>query len=113
MQLPVAASQLLVGNERAASALSHAPWPCSLRDDVRRHGGDMSDANDQVAQEFASTLNRHGHAFQAAVLEEARRLYDNGDSQFVLDVAEFPVQIRNAATRIDLVLRHRRRDVLL
>jgi hypothetical protein len=68
----------------------------------------MADDIEQIAHEFANTLNRHGFAFQAAVLEEARRLADNGLSRFAPDVTEFPVELRSSQTRIDFVLRNRR-----
>ncbi len=73
----------------------------------------MSDDLQQVANELGSTLNRHGFAFQAAVLEEVRRIGATGASQFYFEVAEFPVQVGSSNTRIDFVLRHQRRFLVL
>lgn len=63
--------------------------------------------SDQVAQEFINTLNRHGYAFQFAVLNEAKRLRESGMSALDFEVSEFPVQVRGASTRIDFVLKKR------
>lgn len=73
----------------------------------------MAESSEQVAQEFASAINRHGFAFQAAVLHEARRLRNGGKSQFDPEVVEFPVQVQSSPTRIDLVLHHKSHGLLL
>lgn len=55
-------------------------------------------------------LNQHGYAFHYRVLEEAKRLFEENTSPWLFEAAEFPVEIKNKDTRIDLILaygRHR------
>lgn len=58
-------------------------------------------------------LNQHGYGFQYAVLQEARRLSGSNESDWVFDVAEFPVSVRGADTRVDFILRHRERPLYI
>jgi hypothetical protein len=55
---------------------------------------------------FHKLLNQHGHGFHFAVLREVQRLFDGRQSRWVFEVAEFPVSVRGADTRVDFVLRH-------
>jgi len=73
----------------------------------------LSGPNEQVTAEFLNTVNRHGYAFQYAVLAEAGRLYTQHRSEYFFEVAEFPVQVRGDPTKIDFVLRHRERRLYL
>ncbi len=68
---------------------------------------------DQVEHEFINTVNRHGYAFQFAVLQRTKQLFDERASPFRFEVSEFPVQIRGAHTRIDFILRKREGQLLL
>ncbi len=68
---------------------------------------------DQIAHEFINTLNRHGHAFQFAVLERVAQLFSSGGSPFSFEVSEFPVQVRGTPTRIDFLLKKRNGQLLL
>ncbi len=79
----------------------------SRPDDEPGHG------NEQVVTEFLNTLNRHGYAFQYAVLCAAKRLYEQNRSDFYFEVSEFPVRVQGVPTRIDFVLRHREKPLRL
>jgi hypothetical protein len=55
---------------------------------------------------FHKLLNQHGHGFHYAVLREVQRLFEEHQSGWVFEVAEFPVSVKGVDTRVDLVLRH-------
>lgn len=61
--------------------------------------------SDHVTQALRALLNRHGYGFQYAVIKEAARAYYEGASQWLFEVAEFPVAVRDENTRVDFVLR--------
>ncbi|HEV7487338.1 MAG TPA: hypothetical protein VGQ65_16825 [Thermoanaerobaculia bacterium] len=67
----------------------------------------------QVEHEFVNVVNRHGYAFQFAVLQRAKQLYEESKSPFRFEVSEFPVQVRGAHTRIDFILKKREGKLLL
>ncbi len=54
---------------------------------------------------FRKTLNSHGYGFQYAVIREAQRLREEGKSEWIFEVSEFPVSVRGKNTHIDLILR--------
>lgn len=68
---------------------------------------------DQVEYEFINAVNRHGYAFQFAVLQRAKQLFDERASPFRFEVSEFPVQVRGTHTRIDFILRKHEGQLLL
>ena len=53
---------------------------------------------------FAQTINRHGYAFQNAVLAATDAAFREGRSRWVFEAAEFPVDLRGSGTRIDFIL---------
>lgn len=57
------------------------------------------------ADDLRKVINRHGHAFQNAVLRHSGELFAAARSRWVFEAAEVPVEIRGAPTRIDFVLR--------
>jgi hypothetical protein len=67
----------------------------------------VSQSEEQKAKAFETALNRQGFAFQYAVGQSAWRLARIGFSNWVPFVAEFPVRVQGADTRIDLILKHR------
>ncbi|HEX6370321.1 MAG TPA: hypothetical protein VF006_15480 [Longimicrobium sp.] len=52
-------------------------------------------------------INRHGHAFQNAVLRRAGELFENRSSKWIFDGVEIPVEVRGHSTRIDFLLHKR------
>ncbi len=63
--------------------------------------------DERVRDAFEKTLNSHGHAFHYAVIERAARLRGEGRSKWLFHAAEFPVEVRGADTRVDLILGRR------
>lgn len=59
---------------------------------------------EEVAQAMQESLNTHGYGFQYAVLGLLNQLRVNRKSAWVLERAEFPVEVRASVTRIDFVL---------
>src|SRR6266567_1778716 len=53
---------------------------------------------------FAAAINRHGYAFQNAVLKRCHDLFDSGKSRWVFEAAEFPAEVNGNGTRIDFIL---------
>lgn len=62
---------------------------------------------EQMKQSFEKGLNRHGYAFQYAVLKVARDMCDFG-SEWIFEASEFPVEVKGTPTKIDFILRHSR-----
>jgi hypothetical protein len=60
-----------------------------------------------VGGSLRKVLSQHGHGFHYAVLRCAERLSDAGRSGWILEAAEFPVQVGESVTHIDFVLRHK------
>ena len=58
-------------------------------------------------------LNRHGYAFQNSVIKTAGELYEAKKSPWIFRVAEFPVDVRDRNTHIDLVLENHDKKLLL
>ena len=56
---------------------------------------------------FGKALNTHGYGFHYSVLKLAQALLEQGESQWIFEAAEFPVQVQGEGTRIDFVLRLR------
>lgn len=50
------------------------------------------------------TLNRHGYGFHYSTLKRAAELREDRKSQWVFQVSELAVQVRETDTRIDFVL---------
>lgn len=74
-----------------------------------------SSADQALLDQFTAALNSHGYGFQYAV---ARRAQDLAADRFEkslwkLEMAEMPVEVQGAGTRIDLVFRHDRKPVFL
>lgn len=67
----------------------------------------------RAAAHFSKTLDKHGYGFHYAVIRRAQELSETQSSHWVFEAAEFPVQVRQHPTRIDLLLRHARANVLL
>lgn len=63
----------------------------------------------KVEAAFQKVLNSHGYGFHYSVLKLASCLADRETNQsaWVLEAAEFPVQVQGFGMRIDFVLRHR------
>jgi hypothetical protein len=61
---------------------------------------------DAVARELREAINRHGHAFQNAVLSRAEALFHDrrSNAKWVFDCVEVPVEVRGHSTRIDFLL---------
>lgn len=62
---------------------------------------------------FNRTLDEHGYSFQYAVAKEFERLWSESCSPWRLPTIEFPVEVKGKATRIDLILEHRRLGIWL
>ncbi len=73
----------------------------------------MAIGEGEITTRFEKALNRHGHAFQYSVLEEAYSLYKSGKSLWVPWVTEFPVEVQGSGTRIDIVFHHPQRNYYL
>jgi hypothetical protein len=56
------------------------------------------------AAKLRKVIDRHGHAFQEAVLRRGEKLHRDRKSSWVFDAAEVPVEVRGDHTRIDFVL---------
>jgi hypothetical protein len=82
--------------------------PISLRKTVAVTEADPGNARDSTEGPagFHKLLNQHGHGFHFAVLREVQRLFEEHQSRWVFEVAEFPVSVRGVDTRVDFVLRH-------
>jgi hypothetical protein len=55
-------------------------------------------------REFVTVLNQHGYIFHFRTLKAAQDANDEGRSDWIFQVSEFPVEVRGKATRIDYVL---------
>jgi hypothetical protein len=71
------------------------------------------EAQKQRMERFGATLNSHGYSFQAAVITLAKQLYEGGMNQSLwkFRAAEFPVEVREKPTRIDLIMEHRLKPI--
>lgn len=67
----------------------------------------MTDNASNLGEIFRKTLNSHGYGFQYRAIREAQRLNEEGKSEWVFEVSEFPVSVRGKNTHIDLILRKR------
>ena len=54
--------------------------------------------------DLRKVINRHGYAFQEAVLRRGQELFEARRSNWIFDSAEVPVEVRGAQTRIDFLL---------
>jgi hypothetical protein len=70
-------------------------------------------ARTAVGREFTAALNRHGFAFQHAVLKRAGELFEARRRGWHFEASEFPVAVGNSVTHIDLILRSGTADVHL
>jgi len=73
----------------------------------------MSEEKSNTAEIFRRVLNRHGYGFQYRVMDEAKKLYERGQSRWIFEVSEFPVAVRQKDARIDFILRHADKAVYL
>ena len=73
----------------------------------------MNQNQEQKAKAFKAALNRHGYALQYAVARSARDLARFEFSNWFPIVPEFPIRVQGADTRIDLILKHRRKPSYL
>jgi hypothetical protein len=65
----------------------------------------MDASGDPGAAEFAKALNRHGYPFHYRTLKEAADASDiHRRSGWLLQVAEFPVEVQGERTKIDYIL---------
>lgn len=71
----------------------------------------MSDLNlspdempEDVRKAFEEELNSHGYSFQYAIAKAVNQLATENKSGYFCGATEFPVEVRNAGTRIDLLL---------
>lgn len=73
----------------------------------------MDEAKDITAA-LSNILDTHGYGFQYAVLAAAERLFKpGGGSPWRHPVAEFPVEINDAHSHIDIILEHYRRPLMM
>lgn len=63
------------------------------------------DVVDRVSSALKKTLDSHGYSFQYSVVRYCEVLCNRGQSRWRFEVAEFPVDVNGADTRIDFVLR--------
>jgi hypothetical protein len=70
--------------------------------------GDKVDGVLPLDNAFRNALNSHGYAFQYSVIRAADKLSEEGQAEWVFEVAEFPVTVNGKDTRIDLVLRRQK-----
>lgn len=66
-----------------------------------------------LVADFVASLNRHGYAFQHAVVQRGAALFKAGRTGWVFEATEFPVRTQDAVTHIDLVFRAGNTDVYL
>lgn len=60
---------------------------------------------EEVKQRLNDLLKRHGYGFQYSVLELVHVLAYKKKSRWLFEVAEFPVEVQGAGTKIDFMLR--------
>jgi hypothetical protein len=65
----------------------------------------------RVEKDFAAVLNRHGYGFQFGVIRRLHELNLAGNSKFLFQTVEFPVEVQGNGTRIDIVLTHRSNEI--
>jgi hypothetical protein len=74
----------------------------------------LSEIPKNLAENLASTLNSHGYSLQYSVLKELRRLRTPPNKlPWSFEVAEFPVAINDQGTKIDILLQHDAKKLLL
>lgn len=73
----------------------------------------MSQPESEIARHLEKVLNQHGYGFQYAVLRVAEEALKAGQSPWLLDAAEFPVQVGSSVVHVDFVLRHKSLPILL
>jgi hypothetical protein len=66
----------------------------------------------KVQKGFEKALNSHGYGFQYAVLKAASELYHQNRSNWVFQVAEFPVEVQKSGTRVDFMLARTERNLV-
>jgi len=64
----------------------------------------MADTSDRLGSALKNTLDSHGFSFHYAVVRYCEELFSARKSHWRFEVAEFPVELRDAATRIDFIL---------
>lgn len=70
-------------------------------------------SNPNLAEGFVKILNRYGFAFQHAAIAVAEDAFKNANSGFAFEAAEFPVDVDGRETKIDFVLRHVMKPLLM
>jgi hypothetical protein len=64
----------------------------------------MNDMKREIGHSLNKVLRTHGYGFQYSALQYASTLFENRDSQWQFDVAEFPVELNGKDTHIDFIL---------
>lgn len=68
---------------------------------------------ESLATGLRKTLDSHGHSFHYAVLEHLKALREQGRSQWVFLVSEFPSTTEHQSSRVDFVLQCSGKELLL
>jgi hypothetical protein len=66
-----------------------------------------------VEAAFQAILNRHGYVFQHSILVHTLNLSSDQRAPWIVPAIEFPVESQGYGTRIDLILKHRMRNLFL
>jgi len=74
---------------------------------------EQSRQRENARARFEASLNQHGYSFQYSVLQTAWNFERTNNSSFVFEVAEFPVEVQKAGTRIDFILRRSKPNILI
>src|SRR5919108_1273309 len=69
------------------------------------HDADHPNPSREVPSGLRKILNTHGYGFQYAVVDEARRLFNERRSRWRFEAAEVPVVTRGTTIHIDFLLR--------
>lgn len=73
----------------------------------------MPNSVEEIANGLEVEINKHGHAFQYAVIRRANDLFDQRLSPWRSPVPEFPIEIQGASGRIDAILQRRETSLFL
>ena len=70
---------------------------------------DQQSSLDSTGASLRKLIESHGHAFQYHCMRQGEQEFAAKRSSWLFEVAEFPVEVRNAQTRIDFILSRRDR----
>jgi hypothetical protein len=59
----------------------------------------------ELTRQLTATLNKHGYAFQHAVIKQAHRQFRSQNSLWMFESIEFPVETQGRVTHIDIVMK--------